>query len=181
MFENLRLLYRFYGAYGSILQSAYFWFSILCSFFIGFFFSYGDWFELAHSTLPSLTGFSIAAFAIIFAVLDRKQVAVLLTKSHENDIPPLLTVASAICHAVFVQILTIVFAGIAKNVSSEPLIEWCCELPPPEDCSLLVEYLVGLLGFLGHFMLFYSWFLVLAAALSILRMMVIVSGSKVGK
>ena len=70
MFENLRRLYRHYGGIAAVLTSWYFWVAAFLSAL-----SYESifdfaWVDMALSVMPSLTGFTIAAFAIIFAILD---------------------------------------------------------------------------------------------------------------
>jgi len=70
MFENLQKLYRNYGGIKAVMTSWYFWvaaFLSVLSYEAIFDFS---WVGITLSVLPSLTGFTIAAFAIIFAILD---------------------------------------------------------------------------------------------------------------
>lgn len=176
MFENLRLLYRFYGGIRGVLSSAYFWVSLSLSIGLGVLSGFGPWYDIAHSTLPSLAGFSIAAFAIIFVVLKPEQISALLSSKGEGDKPPLLSVASVICHAILIQVFTILLAGIVISVNQGEIIELSCGTEPIDICWKLFAAGKFLLDFLGSFLLFYSWLLVLAAALSVLRMMALAGG-----
>lgn len=176
MFENIRLLYRFYGAGRGIFFSAYFWTAIFLALFVGAAFGFGPWYEMAHNTLPSLAGFSIAAFAIIFVVLKQEQITALLESKSDDDKPPLLSVASAICHAILVQIFTILLAGIVMSVDNQAALDFCRTIAPSTGCFSLLRILGWCLGLAGYFLIFYSWLLVLAAALSVLRMMALAGG-----
>lgn len=176
MFENIRLLYRFYRAGRGIFLSAYFLTATVLALIVGVAFGFGPWYEMAHNTLPSLAGFSIAAFAIIFVVLKPEQISVLLKSKSDNDKPPLLSVGSAICHAILVQVFTILLAGIVMSVDGQAVLDLCCTVTPSDGCLRLLHILGWLLGLGGYILLFYSWLLVLAAALSVLRMMALAGG-----
>lgn len=176
MFENIRLLYRHYGAGGGIWRSPYFWIAICLALGLGVVFGFESWYTIAHNTLPSLTGFSIAAFAIIFVVLRPDQISALLKSKNEKDKPPLLSVASIICHAILVQVLTITLAGVAVLSDYKEIISFCCSNDSSNNCLMVLNYLKWGFNCLGYFLLFYSWLLVLAAALSVLRMMALAGG-----
>ena len=160
MFENIRLLYRFYGGGRGLLSSAYFWIALALSLALGTILGFGPWHEIAHNTLPSLTGFSIAAFAIIFVVLKPEQISALLKSRSEKDKPPLLSIASVICHAILIQVATILFAGIVTSIDQSAVIELCCGTEPTDSCWKLLGAGKWMLDFLGYFLLFYSWLLV---------------------
>ncbi len=105
MFENLRLLYGQYGGVGSLGKSGYFWMAVALT---GL--SYEsvwdkDWVSVSVGVMPSLTGFTIAAFAIIFAVLDQETLKKLVPLG-EDGRSPILRVAAAIGHTVFIQVFS---------------------------------------------------------------------------
>ena len=178
MFENIRLLYRYYSAGGGIWRSPYFWISVGLAVGIGSVFGFGPWYTMAHNTLPSLAGFSVAAFAIIFVVLRPDQITALLKSKDENDKPPLLTVASIICHAILIQVLTITLAGIVVSSDYQEVVSFCCSGDSLNCYLVALRYLKWGVNFLGYFLLFYSWLLVLAAALSVLRLMALAGGAR---
>ena len=115
LFGNLISLYRSYGGLWAILTSGYFFLSILLTVLCWRFIRSEEWITLSLSILPALAGFSMAAFAIMFAILDSKARAA-LRRPHEklNNRSPLLVLASSICHAVIIQIFSLLFALVVK-------------------------------------------------------------------
>lgn len=175
MFENIRFLYRYYGGICALFSSSYFWTSLIFSILIGILFDYGSWYKIAQNTLPSLAGFSIAAFAVIFAALNSDQISALLISKDDTDKPPLLVVASSLCHAIVVQVFTIFLSGIVLSTENGAVVNFCNENITNIDCNRSVDNLEYVLHLFGHFLLFYSWMLVLAVALSIFRILVSIS------
>jgi hypothetical protein len=124
----------------------------------------GGWADFAKSTLPTLSGFSIAAYAIFFAILDdRAREALLAPEPSLENRSPLLILASAISHAVVVQLLGIMLALIFSS-RPFPVYNDCIE------CGNNVNYVVSAIGL---FLSVYGVVLILAAILSIFRILVI--------
>lgn len=176
MFENIHLLYRFYGGWKGIVSSSYFWTAVGISFVVGVIFDFGAWYEIVRDILPSLAGFSIAAFAITFVVLTRSQLEALLKAKKDDDVPPLVAIAGAIGHAVIVQVCTMIAAAIAIFINHQVGKDICFEIFAIQDGIKVIGCVGYMINYLGYFMLFYSLLLVLAAALSVFRMIVVVSG-----
>ena len=127
MFGGLRAIYKVYGGPLGLLRSSYFWFSVVL-----FLLSYnaaikGTWEDLALSILPSLTGFSIASFAIVFAVLRPEQVSALLKKKAGEE-APLLRLFSSITHAILIQVSGVLIAYVRKLSDLSEFADWLvCE------------------------------------------------------
>lgn len=185
MFENLGKLYRQFGGFVAVLKSGYFWVAIiLCGI------SYDSildksWADLALSVMPSLTGFTIAAFAIIFAILDEKMLHA-LTISDDSGKSPMATIAAAIGHAVLVQVSALILAIAFKTVDLNEYIQLTVrEMPKigysPENFVLWVNWIKNIGSALGLFFTYYGVMLVLAAILSIFRMQLIAANAKKAK
>src|SRR5690606_27272094 len=114
------------------------------------------WPETAKAILPQLAGFSVAAYALFFAVLDERTRNALRAPSDKlGGRSPLLILASSISHAVIVQILAVL---VALVYVSKPFP--ACSSLPSESANIAF-------GTIGLFMLIYGVVLVLAAVLSI--------------
>jgi hypothetical protein len=115
MFENLRNLYRHYGGLTAVMTSWYFWVAaFLSALSYKSIFDFG-WADLALSVMPSLTGFTIAAFAIIFAILDAELLKKLMLPDG-NGHSPISAIASSIGHAVFIQVSALILAISSKTI-----------------------------------------------------------------
>lgn len=158
------------------MSSSYFWMAVGISFVVGVIFDFGAWYEIVRDVIPSLAGFSIAAFAITFVVLNRSQLEALLKAKDDKDRPPLVAIAGAIGHAVVVQVFTMILAAIVIFVSHQMENDICFEIFAIQDKVKVTGCVSYMVNYLGYFMLFYSLLLVLAAALSVFRMIVVVSG-----
>lgn len=160
--ESLRLLYLNYGGWRSLVASEYFWLSIVLSAACWRIGVDEKWADLAKSILPTLAGFSIAAYAIFFAVLDERARNALRAPAPDlGNRSPLLILASSISHAVFVQICALLTAVVfpAKPFPFIPCLGvW------NRAANLIVS-------FSGLFLTVYGVVLVLAAVLSIFRIL----------
>jgi hypothetical protein len=158
--ESLNLLYRNYGGWRSLITSEYFWLSVVLS---GACWRIGvdeKWADLAKSILPTLAGFSIAAYAIFFAVLDERARNALRAPAPElGNRSPLLILASSISHAVFIQICALLLAVVFP---AKPFPFVLCFGEWNKAVNLIVS-------FSGLFLTVYGVVLVLAAVLSIFR------------
>lgn len=160
--ESLRLLYRNYGGWRSLVQSEYFWLALVLSAACWRIGVDEKWADLAKSILPTLAGFSIAAYAIFFAVLDERARNALRAPAEElGNRSPLLILASSISHAVFIQILALLTAIVFP---AKPFPYISCFGKINGAFSLLVS-------FGGLFLTVYGIVLVLAAVLSIFRIL----------
>lgn len=132
--------------------------------------------------MPSLTGFTIAAFALVFAVLDENQLKKLLP-ADENGNSPLLRVAGSLAHAVVVQVFAIVLAFSFETANSDQAFAalqklYTCFQIDFVITATILWYLPAIFSSLGLLLSYYGFVLVIAAILSLLRMLVIVAGKQ---
>lgn len=182
MFENLRILYSHYGGSWTILKSTYFWIAVLLALMSFSSVVSASWAEKTLSAMPSLTGFTIAAFALVFAVLDEDLLKKLLPVDTTGT-SPLLTVASSLAHATVVQITALLVAYSFATADIQPAI---LALQKLFDCvnwdfsvmAAAIAYLATFWSAVGLLCSYYGFLLVVAAMLSLLRMMVIVAANR---
>ena len=166
--ESLVLLYGNYGGLGSLVRSEYFWVSVCFTGLCWPIAFSGKWTDIGISVLPSLAGFSIAAFAIFFSVLDDKARSALRAPSASlGNRSPLLVLASSISHAVLVQILALLATIV---IIARPI-------PVFQNVLWLEHWIRVIASSFGLFLLIYGISLVLAAVLSIFRILDITTRS----
>ncbi|MCZ4108706.1 hypothetical protein O3U67_11485 [Brevundimonas diminuta] len=157
---NISTLYKNHGGFKSLIRSAYFWISLFVTALCWRFVPGESWPDLAKDILPQLAGFSVAAYALFFAVLDERSRKALREPAEQlGGRSPLLILASSISHAVIVQIVAVL---VALVYLSKPL------LTCSDDLAVVVNYSFGSLGL---FLLIYGVTLVLAAVLSIFKIL----------
>ncbi|MFG1362449.1 hypothetical protein [Xanthobacter versatilis] len=168
MLENLRLLYLAYGGVGATLRSLYFWISACLSAFSYTLIIQTGWESLNISIMPSMIGFTVAAFALMFAILDQKSLGVLLPKDKDGK-SPIITIASNITHAVTVQTFSLIIALCRSLISKDELLNRfkMCNI----DIKYYCELLSSIFSFIGIFATFYGIILVVATILSIFRVL----------
>ena len=160
--SGLKTLYRQYGGPGEILSSFYFLLSVALGLACWRLAALDEWTSIALAVLPTLAAFSIAAYALIFAVLDREAMAALAPPAESlGGRSPLLMLASTISHAVIVQVSGILYAIIYK---SRPI-------PELLDVKFSAESANIVFGMIGLTLFIYGVSLVAAAALSIFRLL----------
>lgn len=162
LITTIRLVYKNYGGIRGALRSSYFYLSLATSVACWRFTTSDEWAEKALDILPTLAGFTIAAYAVIFSVLDEKS-----RKTLGSPEPllggrsPLLMLISSISHGIIVQVMAIISALIFL---SKPF-------PTPIGCEKFALTVNISTGFAGLFLLNYGIFLIIASIMSIYRLL----------
>ncbi|SMX34387.1 hypothetical protein [Actibacterium lipolyticum] len=185
MFENLRKLYVHYGGMKAIVKSSYFWVSVLLAVLSYQSIASYEWTDKAVSVMPSLTGFTIAAFAIIFAILDPEMLRKLVAADDQGR-SPIAEIAASIGHAVFIQVSAMIIAISSKLVDLNTAVitaaDWICSKGySPKIFVCAIDWLAFSFSAIGLFFTYYGVMLVLAAILSIVRMQLIVAAATKSK
>ena len=168
MLENLKILYKAYGGFGAILRSLYFWISVLLCAVSYFFMVDLGWENLSISIMPSMIGFTVAAFALMFAILDQRAFGLLLPRGKDGN-SPIITIASNITHAVSIQVLSLLIALSRSLISHASIVSRfkMCNF----DINYYIDYGSSALSIIGLFMTYYGLLLVVATILSIFRIL----------
>ena len=159
--DSLASLYKSHGGWKSILASGYFWLAVVVSVLCWRTIAIGDWTSFAQSALPTLAGFSIAAFAIIFAVLSEgERKALSLPDERLGGRSPFLILTSAIGHAMVVQLFALLYSLIFASK------------PVPNILSCLdVDKINIAFSAIGFLLVIYGIVLILASVLSIYKIL----------
>jgi len=151
-------LYDSYGGISGVLKSKYAWVAAALTVFSWRFCQDDKWLALAQSILPTLAGFSIAAYALFFAVLSERDRGILRNPVDRlKGRAPLLVMASTVSHSAIVQIVGLIFALVfsAKPLPTIAGMEWAARITNTA-CS-----------FLGIFIMYYSINLIVANIITI--------------
>jgi len=161
-FENLRLVYHSYGGWRSFARSGYTWLAIVATALTWPKATDGKWADTALQVLPTLSGFSIAAYAVYFSVLsEQDREALLIPEPSLGDRSPFLILVSGISHAVFMQICGIMLAIV---FAAKPF-------PTPIGFEDVAKRVNIALSFVGIFLSSYGIILVVASVFSIFRIL----------
>lgn len=160
--ENLKLVYHSYGGWRSCVRSGYTWLAILVTALTWPRALDGKWADTSLQVLPTLAGFSIAAYAVYFSVLSEKDREALMLPEPTLDYrSPFLILVSGISHAVFMQICGILTAMI---FAAKPF-------PTPVGFSELAKVVNIGISLVGMFLSSYGIILIVASVFSIFRIL----------
>jgi len=173
MIENLVKLYRVYGGPTAFFRSAYLWTAVFLCFVTRDSLKNGAWAETVLDYMPSLSGFTIAAFAIVLAVFRPQEMRAL--SGSGDTASPLSRIAATVTHAVVVQLMAIVLAAASSSASLTAVSEFCVVQTCFENISSIEESLGQFFSVFGLFLGWYWLLLVLAAVLSLFRIVLIVA------
>lgn len=167
LIENLKIVYESYGRFSSFIRSGYTWIALAVT-ALSWRTAYdGTWVQLALPILPTLAGFSIAAYAVYFSVLTESERQALQKKDPKlGNRSPLLILASSVSHAVFVQVSGILLA-IVFSAKPFPTIQGYGEWAKNTNIAISA---------VGLFLTIYGILLILASVLSIFRILHIKAG-----
>lgn len=171
---NLSILYRVYGGLASVVRSGYFLVSVVLTAISWKLTLTMEWIDLSQSILPTLSGFSIAAYALFFAVLDKEDQKKLFSPLPElGNRAPLMILAASITHAVIVQLFSILYSVVFMSfpLLAAPLIV----SGRAEAWERPFEFIGLFLSSVGSLAFFYSVCLIAACVLSIFRLLEIKS------
>lgn len=161
MLESMGLVYASHGGIRALLVSGYFWLSVILTMLCWQSFSSEDWIPIALAALPTFAGFSVAAYAILFAVLDEKaRNALAAPEPSLGGRSPLLVIVGTVTHAVLVQVIAMLFAFCFQH---KPL--------PMFLHFIRLETANMVWSAMGVFLFLYSISLVLASVLTIFRIL----------
>lgn len=167
LLKNLYLVYDSYGWGRSFVASGYTWASIAFTGLAWRKATEGNWAETALAVLPTLAGFSIAAYAVYFSVLaEAERKALQAPDDTLGGRSPLLVLASSVSHAVFVQVIAILLAIVFQ---AKPF-------PTLQGFEQWARVTNNVLSFGGLFLTIYGITLILASVFSIFRILHIKTG-----
>lgn len=178
MFKQWSALYRWLGRYlhsyggpTGIIGSPFFGIAILITSL-----NYSEWLnpswpEKAESLIPSLLGFSLGTYAILFSIMSGRLKGALRAVHNNKGIPYLKSINATFFHFIFIQVIALLWSFLFSGTWLFDLFS-LIEVYYPQ--TLLMFNVLSLVGsFIGYFLLIYSVLLMVAAAIGVYRLALI--------
>ncbi|MBG3092071.1 hypothetical protein ACEE45_02335 [Proteus vulgaris] len=156
MIDIIKKYWSVYGGFTALFKSSYFYVAFLVACILYPAWSKSGWWGDVLSLLPNLLGFSLGGLAILLAVGDDGFKKLIAGGSEGSKPSPYMEACTAFVHFIFLQILAILIALLAKTYGV---------ILPKIFCK---EALL-LLSFFGYFIFIYSIFCTLAAVFAVFR------------
>ncbi|WP_187970072.1 hypothetical protein [Aquibium microcysteis] len=167
---------RAYGGIRGMLQSPFFGLAILITAA-----SYSLWLEpkwvaKAESLIPSLLGFSLGTYAIIFSIISGRLKQALRQVKASHGINYLEAINAIFFHYILVQVSCLVWTILYQ---SSFIYDLFVKISVYYNEAIVIFVYVKLAGsFIGCFLLVYSVILMIAAAMAVYRLAIIVDPSE---
>jgi hypothetical protein len=129
--------------------------------------SAGEWAPRAFELIPSLLGFSLGTYAILFSIMSNRLKRALKASHNPNGIPYLDEINATFFHFIFVQCLALLLAivsGLTLPSGMEDVLG-----PLPIEIELLMRGAWLFVCFIGSVLTTYSILLAIASALAVYR------------
>ena len=127
-----------------------------------------DWTGIAYNLLPSLLGFSLGTYAILFSMITARLKGALRAVKNDEAISLLEQVNATFFHFIFVQVVALGWAfAFDGNLAADLAVLARPELPWLWSAFVVSKWLGSFIGFI---LIVYSVTLVVGAALAIYRL-----------
>jgi hypothetical protein len=169
--SRLRKYLHYYGGWSEIFSSPFFNLAFVLS-LLNYQMWQDSWVQLSQSLIPSMLGFSLGTYAILFSIISVKLKRALREVENERGVPYLHEMNATFFHFIFVQVLcvTLSFFHTGTSVDSVLKLIW----GPTEFASDMFWWGRAFSGLIGTTLIFYSLFLAVAAAMIVYRLATII-------
>ncbi|HXG99133.1 MAG TPA: hypothetical protein VNI79_01825 [Sphingomicrobium sp.] len=123
------------------------------------------------SLIPSLLGFSLGTYAILFSLMTNRLKKSLRAVVNDGGVPYLREINATFFHFIFIQVIALIWAVASK---SSLIFDLASTFGKQKDLLRTLELLDAIGGFIGTFLLVYSITLIIGAALVVYRIASIV-------
>ncbi|MDE4602475.1 MULTISPECIES: hypothetical protein [Sinorhizobium] len=163
--------FRNYGGWSELLSSPLLWIALAISTVSYRNWLEPNWLEVSQELIPSLLGFSLGTYAILVSLLTGRLKRALREVKNGRGVSYLADINSNFFHFIFVQVSALAWGFLFDG-------SWAYDaatfLKIYYSRSMDVFEAVRTIGsFFGHFLLVYSFLLILAAALQVYRLVLI--------
>lgn len=166
--KTLTRYFSHYGGWGAVLGSPLFIVSLIIALLDYNTWLNGNWVDLSKSLLPSLLGFSLGTYAILFSLLTGKLKQSLQKLEIFDGVSFLAMINASFFHFIFVQIIALAWAFVYGGTA---LTDIAHALSPHWPTVVIVFGIFAAVGsFCGFFLLVYSFVLILGAAMAVYRL-----------
>lgn len=131
-----------------------------------------DWVDISRSLVPSMLGFSLGTYAIIFSILSPKLKRSLREVPNEKGIPYLREMNATFFHYIIVQVTALMLGFLHSGTSLFIFTEMIFGRSQNLNSAFYAARILS--GFAGTTLLIYSLLLAISAALIVYRLATIV-------
>lgn len=179
LFRWLRRYVRSYGGIRGIAASPFFGIAIIISAVNYSQWVQPAWIEKVESFIPSLLGFSLGTYAILFSIMTGRLKGALRQVNAPHGASYLEAINATFFHFIFVQVLSLMWAFLFQGTWLFDLARLSKQTYPWVEAVFHISSRIG--SFIGCFLLVYSILLMIAAALAVYRLALIRDPSEGGK
>ncbi|MCR1770870.1 hypothetical protein [Burkholderia glumae] len=152
--------FKAYGGFKILFESVFFWAALFITAISYPYWSSKEWWSVVTTVLPTILGFTIAAFALVIGIgtgTFKRQ----LHRPGKDGKPPLyLKVSGIFVHQIVIQASAIIFSVTLAAL-------WLWPAPTEEPWVAINEYARLVSWAIGFFLFAYSLVLVIAGALNL--------------
>lgn len=130
-----------------------------------------EWIDKVESLIPSLLGFSLGTYAILFSIIGNRLKGALRQVKAPHGVSYLESINATFFHFVFVQVVALMWTFLFQGTWLVDLVKVLKPYYPPLEEAGIWLFRCG--SFVGFFLLVYSVLLTVAAALAVYRLALI--------
>jgi hypothetical protein len=164
----IKTYWKDYGGWKDVIQSPILHVSILLSVAAYFSLIILDWRTLTIGMMPTILGFSLAAYAITFSLMGSKMHVALARAQDGSGKPLVISVNATFFHNVFIQALALSFAVLSNGPLISIILRRSLSAGTFVDQLVDIEVAVG--SFVGPLLLCYAVLLLFSSGLAMFRL-----------
>ena len=170
-FRWMRRYLRSYGRFRGIASSPFFGIAIIISVLNYSQWIQPAWIEKVEALIPSLLGFSLGTYAILFSIMGGRLKSALRQVNSPHGVSYLEAINATFFHFIFVQVLALIWAFLFQGTWLFDIVQCFKSMRPWIEEAFFIVSRAG--SFVGCFLLVYSILLMIAAALAVYRLALI--------
>jgi hypothetical protein len=169
LLSTIKQYWTEYGGLSDFLRSPFTHFSLAATLLYALGFIEIEWRKIVMDSLPTVLGFSLAAYTITFTLMGSALHRALASAIDNTSGHSLLRIVnSTFFHVVVFQSFALIYALLSKGSLFHSLINWIVE--SPEVAAWINRKIVFLGDVLGCFLSVYAFFLLLSVGIAMFRL-----------
>jgi hypothetical protein len=169
--KRLKRYFDAYGGWRAIWGSPLFHLSVIVGFSAHAYWVSAKWVDLTFSLIPSLLGFSLGTYAILFSLITNRMRKALRAVKNSRGISYLEEINATFFHFIFMQTAILFYAFLFGGLKIDGFSSYVAKVAPIYE--ILVWPVCSILSAVGMILLVYAVSLVVGAALTVYRLALI--------
>lgn len=161
-----------YGGVRGVLASPIFFISLIIT-LINYsqWWTEAKWISKSKSLIPSLLGFSLGTYAVLFSLISSKLRETLAEVKSNNGVSYLASVNATFIHFIIIQVVALSWAFLYEGTLLRDVFKIINGICSYADIVFVLLSLAG--SFIGYLLLVYSFLLTIAASIAVYRLALI--------